>query len=149
MDLKQNLTTLIHRADVRLNTALAKRLAEEGLTPEQYTLMSALWKEDGVNQRMLGDRIGKDRPNTTRILEKLERKGFVRRDKDKRDRRVHHVFLTESGRALSKPAGHVMEGFRTDCFRGLTGSDEAMLLTLIGRLMRNLDRIEQSSTDQM
>ncbi|MGB1110898.1 MAG: MarR family winged helix-turn-helix transcriptional regulator [Gammaproteobacteria bacterium] len=147
MDLKQNLTALLHRADVRMNTVLAKRLANLDLTPEQFTLMSALWKEDGINQRVLGDRIGKDRPNTTRILEKLERKGFIHRATDIGDKRVHHVHLTESGKALAQPAAQAMDAFRSDCFRGLSGSDEAMLFTLIGRLMRNLDRLEEQGPE--
>lgn len=145
MDLKQNLTGLIHRADIKLNTLLAKRLEESGLTPEQFTLMSALWKEDGMNQRVLGERIGKDRPNTTRILEKLERKGFIRRENDPSDKRVHHVLLTDSGKETAQPANAAMEAFRRDCFKGLSGADEAMLYTLIGRLIRNLERLDSEA----
>ncbi|HMR68180.1 MAG TPA: MarR family transcriptional regulator, partial [Anaerolineae bacterium] len=42
----------------------------------------------------------KDKPNVTRMLDVLERRGFVIRQKDDTDRRAYRVFLTEPGRQL-------------------------------------------------
>ncbi len=67
------------------------------ITPQQWTALNKLWQEDGIAQAQLAKRTFKDYTFTTRLVDDLEKKKLVRRVRDKKDRRVNKVFLTDAG----------------------------------------------------
>lgn len=70
------------------------------LSPEQYFLIWRLHERDGRVQGELVDPLMDDRPNITRLLDGLQKKGLVERRRDPEDARRWRVFLTPEGRAL-------------------------------------------------
>ena len=80
-------------------------LAESGfdITPEQFLLLDSLWdKTEGVSQQEAADLIMKDKNSITRIVDSLERKGYIRRMKEKGDRRVNKLYLTPKAMEISQ-----------------------------------------------
>jgi len=73
---------------------------EAGLSPEQYFLIWRLHERDGRVQGELVDPLMDDRPNITRLLDALQKKGLVERRRDPEDGRRWRVFLTGEGKAL-------------------------------------------------
>ena len=67
-----------------------------------WYFLRVLWQQDGISQRELSQRVGMMEPTTASALNNMERKGFVRRLRNRTDRRVVNVFLTERGRALRR-----------------------------------------------
>jgi DNA-binding MarR family transcriptional regulator len=63
-----------------------------------WSILSALEVNDGVSQRLLSDACRIDAPTITRVLDRLEAQGFVKRQRDAADRRVVRVNLTGKGR---------------------------------------------------
>ncbi len=68
------------------------------LTPDQWIILKKLSEEEGQSQRELSESISKDPASLTRILDLLEKAGFLERHAA--DRRTFTVHLTDSGRAL-------------------------------------------------
>lgn len=66
-------------------------------TFEMLQIMSCLWYEQGISQQILAERTAKDKACLTNLMLNLERKGYVCRREDTRDRRNKLVFLTEEG----------------------------------------------------
>jgi DNA-binding MarR family transcriptional regulator len=58
--------------------------------------------EDGLSQRELSDRNGLMENTTFVALNRMEARGWVRRQRDKQDKRRWLICLTDQGRALSK-----------------------------------------------
>src|SRR5262249_41688439 len=83
-----------HRA---LTRALQARIAPHGVSIGMWFFLRALWQEDGISQRELSQRVGMMEPTTASALNNMERKGFVRRVRNRTDRRIVNVFLTERG----------------------------------------------------
>src|SRR5215472_7414719 len=72
----------------------------DGVTADQFVLLSALADADAVTQQELVRRVGSD-PNTVRaMLLLLERRGLVRRERHPTDGRARSVSLTRKGRAV-------------------------------------------------
>jgi len=71
-----------------------------GLTYPQYLALLALWEEDAVSVRRLGERLSLDSATLTPLLKRLEKQGLVTRERTAEDERVVHVLLTKKGRAL-------------------------------------------------
>ena len=79
---------ILSRTNTKLKHELAQRLKEYDVTPEQWSVLNCLWVNEGVSPKELADTIYKDKPNTNRILEKLQRKDFIVRKPHPVDRRA-------------------------------------------------------------
>src|SRR3954451_9401775 len=74
--------------------------AHDGVTADQFVILSALADADGVTQQELVRRVGSD-PNTVRaILLLLEGRGLVARERHPTDSRARRVTLTAKGRQV-------------------------------------------------
>ena len=76
---------------------------EYGLHMGQEFMLAQLWREDGLTQSQLAERLRVSAPAVTKVVRSLERGGLVRRAPDESDGRVVRVQLTERGRALEAP----------------------------------------------
>jgi DNA-binding MarR family transcriptional regulator len=86
-----------HRAMQRL---LQFKIAPHGITLGMWYFLRALWHEDGLTQRELSNRAGTMEPTTLSAIMIMEKKGLVRRVRNRDDRRKWHIHLTPKGRAL-------------------------------------------------
>jgi len=86
-----------HRAMQRF---LQVKIAPHGITIGMWYFLRALWHEDGLTQRELSNRAGTMEPTTLSAILIMEKKGLVRRVRDRDDRRKWHIHLTPKGRAL-------------------------------------------------
>ncbi|MBP2643045.1 MAG: transcriptional regulator [Firmicutes bacterium] len=93
---------ILHNTDNNLSNLLSVRFKVFNITPEQWNLLNSLILKDGINQKELAQTAGKTQTIVTRMLDILERKGFVERRADPRDRRAYLVFITEKGRSLQQ-----------------------------------------------
>ena len=73
-----------------------------GLTPQQYNALRLLSAEHPRKIRTLdlAGRLVSRAPDITRLLDKLEQRGLIERDRPADNRRVVHIGITEAGLAL-------------------------------------------------
>ncbi|PSK92424.1 DNA-binding MarR family transcriptional regulator [Haloactinopolyspora alba] len=107
-------------------------LAELGLHPGQELLLSQLWREDGVTQAELITRLGVEPPTVSKALHRLERAGFVRRERTPGHGLTVH--LTDDGRALQEPAEQAWRQADAELLRDLDDDDRAAFSAIIRRL---------------
>jgi len=88
------------RAATAATNAMARRLAPYDITPVQWGVLAGLKDKDGVTPTDLMVELERDLPSTLRVIWKLEKKGFVRRESNPSDRRSYIVHLTQEGREL-------------------------------------------------
>jgi DNA-binding MarR family transcriptional regulator len=125
-----------HRAFTR---ALQARIAPHGVSIGMWYFLRVLWQEDGISQRELSQRVGMMEPTTASALNNMERKGFVRRLRNRTDRRVVNVFLTERGRALRRELLPLAADVNSVAVRGLSVDELGRLRALLGKLQAGLD----------
>ncbi|HEX3016067.1 MAG TPA: MarR family transcriptional regulator [Desulfobacteria bacterium] len=122
---------------------LSRRFTAYDITPEQWALLNQLWEQDGISQKELSDRLVKDQPTTTRILDKLECKGFIRRQCDPTDRRAFLIFLTDQGQGLKQTLIPLAEQALEKATYGFSPADLAQLKEYLAKLSANLDSVKQ------
>ena len=71
-----------------------------GLTYTGYITLMALWEEDGINVKSLGEKLFLDSGTLTPLLKKLEAQGYVTRERSPEDERNMIVKLTYKGKQL-------------------------------------------------
>lgn len=95
--------------------ALSARLLSsdklEGLTTSQLGVLDTLHYLGPMVQKDLAGKILKSSGNLTLVIDNLEKRGLVRRERQSKDKRFVTVCLTEDGRALIERVmpGHVGE----------------------------------------
>ena len=107
------------------------------LTYTQYIVMMVLWEEKQVNEKFLCEALCLKSNTLTPLLQKLEDKGFIRKEKDKSDERNLVITLTEAGEELKDKALCVPEAMARE-FRLTT--EEATLLYRVLYKMLDEDR---------
>ena len=124
-----------------LSLGLQKRFNENGLeiTPQHWNVLSRLWETDGLHQSDLAKKSHKDRHNITRIVNLLEKNGFVYRIPDSKDKRLLLVYLTEKGKSAQGKLTEIVKDFLTDAFKGFSSEEIEQLQMMNLRVLSNLD----------
>lgn len=117
------------------------RLAERNgidLTPEKWFVLNKLRQRDGRNPSELADDIFADRPNITRLVRGLERKGLVARRADPDDGRRQRIHITVEGVALHDRFAAIVPQTRDAVFAGIDDEQLAALERGLSQLEANL-----------
>ncbi|WP_052664942.1 MarR family winged helix-turn-helix transcriptional regulator [Nitriliruptor alkaliphilus] len=104
----------------RLETAFARTITDcAGLPGPRFELLLRLGRTPGEQLTMsaLAEQLGVTSGGATRLVDKVAADGLVVRRPCVTDRRVHHVALTDAGRAV---LGEVLDAHRADLARELT-----------------------------
>jgi len=85
-----------------MTNELAARFSEAGveITVEQWRALIPLFKLDGLTQGRLCELLSQEKTGVSRLVAALEKRGLVRRESSKEDRRVKYIFITDTGRQL-------------------------------------------------
>lgn len=124
-----------------LRTALDQRFAPLGVTSQQAGLLIHVFTGQAA-ARGLADLLGTDSAGVTRLLDRLEAKGYLTRSPDASDRRAIQVALTDAGRALIPHLPGVFEEVAADLLRGMRSDRVA---GLIDSMLQNLRTLDPSS----
>ena len=82
-------------------------LDEIDLTYTQYITMMALWENNNINVKDLGEKLYLDSGTLTPLLKKLEVKGYIKRNRAKKDERNLIISITEEGLRLKEKANKI------------------------------------------
>ena len=88
---------LFHDIYVMLDDGDRRVLGSFGLSASQYAVLLLLDRADGWRLTDLSERLLLDKSTVTRLVDRLEQAGLVRRIPDRADRRVQRVLLTDPG----------------------------------------------------
>lgn len=110
--------------------AVNLRQMDVPLTPEQFMLIDLLWNHGEMSQQRLADLMHKDKNSVTKLVDAIERKGFVVRRQNRTDRRSNTLVLTENANLLKPGAkqkgisilDQILEGISEDELRAFLGT---------------------------
>jgi MarR family transcriptional regulator, organic hydroperoxide resistance regulator len=122
------------RAVRRAKGRAAARPPATGLSTAQYQLLAPLSAEPAQTIRALAEAAGVAAPTATRMLDGLERDGYVTRAPAETDRRRVEVDLTQDGRRALEATREVIEAARRRISDSLSAEDRAQAARLLHRL---------------
>lgn len=106
--LGQQLCFAVYSAAHAFNRAYKPLLDRFGLTYPQYLVLLALWQQDAMTVKRIGEELGLDSGTLSPLLKRLEAAGYVRRLRDPADERQVIVSLTGNGRSLKTEAFNIL-----------------------------------------
>ena len=88
------------RAAESITSRVHKHLSSAGLTVSQFGVLEAIYHLGPLSQKDLGRKILRSSGNITMVIDNLEKRRLVRRERDTSDRRIFIVHLTDEGQKL-------------------------------------------------
>jgi DNA-binding MarR family transcriptional regulator len=128
---------------IKLLGQLSSRRLQEvlepfGLTPFHWLVLCCLWQEDGLPTSSIGDKLQQVGGTLTGVIDRMEERGIVRRERDCRDRRIWRIWLTDSGTELQEVLPPLVAAIRDRAFDGIPEADRELFSQLIDRAIVNL-----------
>lgn len=119
---------------------MAREMAAAGhdLTYSQFVTIKrlAMDSSDGVTDLARWAQVN---PGAmTRLLDKLETRGLLRRIADPNDRRALHIVLTDAGQAIWSDIEHCGERVRARAVQGMDDGEREQLFRLLNQVLQNL-----------
>ncbi len=112
--------------------------ANLAITHEQWTLLSALWNEDGQTQQSLSEKTFRDKTSVTRLINKLESRSLVVRVSDKYDQRTNLIYLTAQGKSLENTTTEILKETYRKAIAGISEKDILICKDVLNRVFNNL-----------
>lgn len=75
-----------------------ERLLKHGVTRVQWIAMYYLLKNGKLSQKELADKMSIKESTVVRLIDRMQKEGYIGRKKDDKDRRISHIILTEKGK---------------------------------------------------
>lgn len=128
---RRRLPPLLRRAWYSLNQAFRRRIVKTGATPDQFTALRTLIEADakGITQGELTRLMSSD-PNTiASLLERMQKAGWVDRQRHESDRRAYRIRTTPKGRQLYRQLRDVAVGLQEQVLSVLAEGDREDFLT--------------------
>ncbi|MBN1247817.1 MAG: MarR family transcriptional regulator, partial [Anaerolineae bacterium] len=118
-----------------------KAFSDLGLYRGQPPVLELLWKKEGRTHSDLAAALQVAPATITKMVQRLEKSGWVERRPDPEDQRVSRVYLTPAGRDIHGELSALLDQFDTEIRANLTEEEQA---TLFGLLMKVRDSLSQS-----
>ncbi len=137
--LEESLGFILNKTNTKLKNQLFQRFKEDDITPEQWSVLTCLWEQEGISPKELADLIYKDKPNTNRILEKLQAKGLILRKLHPTDRRAYQIYLTERGWAIKDKLIVKVTQLQDEVTAGMEQAKVEEMKRLLNQMYANLN----------
>ncbi len=140
---RKSIGSLLSRVRVEMLAALDeelsadRRLASLELSAAQFIVIASLAGEERKSASDLCKGISYDAGAMTRMLDRLEGKGLIRRNRSPDDRRLVYLELTDEGHALYPRMRELSLSVANRFLRGFTKTEARQLESLLTRMLEN------------
>jgi len=137
-DLSRNFGFLLNDVARLMRTAYDRRIRKLGLTRAQWWVLTHLYRSNGVTQTELAETLEIEKPTLGRLLDRLQAKGWVRREHDASDRRVWRVHLTEEVEPALRTMRKIAAELRRDALTGISAAERERFVDTLLSIKENL-----------
>jgi DNA-binding MarR family transcriptional regulator len=142
--MRDRIPFLLYRAAEASHALANQMLAEVDLSARQAGILTLVTESGPMTQKALGDALRIDRTTMVALIDDLEDKGYVTRQRHPRDRRAFLVHPTGAGRAAKAAAIQILDEQQRRYLAPLTPAERDQL----GALLKRLHRPAESDPDQ-
>ena len=128
---------LIRRLHQHSTSTFGERTQAAGfdLTPVQFAALDAIHTYPGTDQAHVAELIGYDRATIGGVIDRMVKKGWVRRVVSEQDRRARELSLTAKGDTVRLTALPTIEQLQQEILKPLNPADQATLMRLIRQIV--------------
>lgn len=113
-------------------------MEQYNLTLAQVYVLNNLYREDGLTQKAIAERMTIGTVTISGLVDRLEAKGLVTRETDSRDRRAKKVWLTDKSREVRSALTECLTDLNDTAFDGFTKEEVEIFASFLRRTKANL-----------
>jgi DNA-binding MarR family transcriptional regulator len=133
---------LVKRCGVLMTQLAERRFESTSVSFIQWNALMRLCSQAGVmSATQLSKELGYDMGALTRVVDELERRAFVRRERSRRDRRAVEIAITAAGRRQAESAKRVIVELLNKLVEPYSEAEFATLTHLMQRMLARLQDI--------
>ena len=130
---------LVHQVKLRLTQAIDEKINDLDITAAQWVVLKQIALRNGETATALCKCSGCDTGSMTRMLDRLEEKDLIRRERSTTDRRVVLLHVTENGQALLPKVVPLIVEALNYALVDFSGDEIEQAKALLRRMVVNLD----------
>jgi MarR family transcriptional regulator, organic hydroperoxide resistance regulator len=115
-----------------------EKLEPFGLTPFHWVVLCCLWEADGLPTSTICGKLQQVGGTLTGVLDRMEERNLIRRERDVRDRRIWRIWLTEEGNRLREVLPPIASSLIDQAMDGIPEADRQHLSQMLDRLIANM-----------
>jgi len=127
-----------------LRTIFDRRAARFGLTRAQWRALKRLHHEQGITQNELAEYLEMEPIAVGRVLDRLQKAGFVERHADPQDRRCWRLHLTKKAHAVVDDMEDISAELLKQAQRGVSAADMKIVMDAFARMKNNLNALDRA-----
>jgi DNA-binding MarR family transcriptional regulator len=131
----QHFVVALSKARNMVTTDMHAALAGTGVSSSHIGVLLLLSLGTACSSVALSRLLGVNAGFVTRMIDRMERQGLVRRDRDNPDRRVVNLTLTETGRNVAERIAEIVPSVLNGRLSAFTPLEFATLSRLLGKLL--------------
>jgi DNA-binding MarR family transcriptional regulator len=124
-----------------IRTVFDRRVRNIGLTRAQWLVLTRLYRRPGASQTELAEMLEIDRASAGRMIDRMEKNGWVERRADIEDRRVNRLYLTADARKAHKAMWAIAEATVDDALAPLSAAEREQFTRLAARVKGRLQSL--------
>ena len=109
------------------------------VTPQQWSVLTSLWNEDGISQQELANSFSKDKTSMTRLLNNMEKNELIIRKQDENDKRSKKIYLTYKSKLLKRDSIKIAEKTLIDTLVGIDHGELKVSKKVLKKINGNLE----------
>jgi DNA-binding MarR family transcriptional regulator len=119
-----------------VHASIDAEMAPEGLRARHYLVMSVLRTGHHTGQQEIADKLNIDKATMVAVVNELEERGYLGRERNPADKRHYRLWTTDDGRAWLAGADRSIGAMEQEMFSPLARDERATLLSLMNRLFQ-------------
>ena len=138
LDANNSVGYLLKRCGVLMTQVAEERFESLEISFTQWIVLTHLAQQEHISATQLSAQTGHDMGALTRVVDELERRGFVRRERSSRDRRAVEIAITPAGRGQAREARRLIVELLNRLVEPFTDAEVTTLIGLLQRLLGHL-----------
>ncbi|MDB9772540.1 MarR family transcriptional regulator [Alphaproteobacteria bacterium] len=135
---EENIGFLINDVARFLRVSYDRKMATIGLTRSQWLVLSYLYFNEGINQSEFALILDIEKAPLSRLLYRMEMKGFINRKSEGEDRRIKNIYLSDSIKPFIISMRDQAAIYRKESFSILDIKEQKILRDLLQKLKKDL-----------
>lgn len=131
----------ISRTKKKMIRFIEKKLLEndmDDLIPSHGNILTALYENnEKLTMKRIAEIIGKDKSTVTPLINKLLSLGYIKKEKDEKDKRITYISLTNKGREIRTKYNNISSEVYKTAYKGFSKEEKEIFLNLLKRLNNN------------
>lgn len=124
-----------------IRTAFDRRVREMGLTRAQWLVLTRLYRRPGASQSELAEMLEMDRASTGRMIDRMEKGGWLERRPDEVDRRIWRLYLTAEARKVHAKMWKTAEATVDDALGSLSLTERTQFTRMAAQVKERLQQM--------